>query len=102
MYVVQLTQTDPNYVYGKRIFYIDMETFNYVHIENYDQKGRLYRTFDMGYSFHPEMGYFSWSASPMLNTDRIDHHSTVAVAYVFPALWTREDISMGSVVKLGK
>lgn len=102
MYVVQLTQTDPNYVYGKRIFYIDMETFNYVHIENYDQKGRLYRTFDNGYAFHSEMGYFSWSASPMLNTDRIDHHSTVAVAYVFPALWTRGDISMSGVVKLGK
>jgi len=93
---------DPNYVYGKRIFYIDMETFNFVHIENYDQKGRLYRTWDNGYAFHPEMGYFSWSASPTLATDRIDHHSTVAIYYVLPALWTRGDISMGSVVKQGK
>ena len=44
VYVVQLTQQDPNYVYSKRIMYIDKETFYLFYVENYDQKKRLYRS----------------------------------------------------------
>ena len=60
IYVVKLTQLDPSYVYGHRIFYIDKETFLYYHVENYDRKGRLYRTWDGNYGWMPEMGDLNW------------------------------------------
>jgi hypothetical protein len=45
------------YTYSKRIYYIDMETFACIYNEDYDQKGRLYRTqYYHGYSFFPEYG----------------------------------------------
>lgn len=102
LYVVKLTQLDSNYVYSYRIFYIDKETFNFFHIENYDQKGRLYRTWDGNYSFFPEMGVFTWSG--MLNSlrDHIDLHSGVNQPYELPAFWSRKDISLSGLLRRAK
>ncbi len=102
IYVVKLTQKDPNYVYGHRIFYIDAETFNFLHIENYDTKGRLYRTWDCNYSFFPEMGTFSWSGSIILMRDHIDTHSGAQQPYQLPAFWERKDISLKGVMMKAK
>jgi len=102
MYVVQLTQLDKNYVYGKRIFYVDKETFNYHLIQNYDQKGRLYRSYEVNYSFIPEMGIFSWSGALILMRDHVDLHSTVVQSYQLPAFWTRADVSLKGMVKKEK
>jgi hypothetical protein len=102
MYVIKLTQKDSNYVYGHRIFYVDAETFNFLHIENYDQKGRLYRTWDGNYSFFPEMGIFSWSGSLILMRDHIDTHSGAQQPYQIPAFWDRSDISLKGVMGMAK
>ena len=102
MYVVQLTQKDPNYVYSSRIFYIDKETFNYHYIENYDHKGRLYRSLDGCYGFIPEMGAYGWAGAMLLMKDHIDLHSGVQQPYQVPAFWNREDVSMRGLVVKGK
>ena len=102
IYVVKLTELDPNYVYGHRIFYIDAETFNFLHIENYNQKGKLYRTWDGNYGWVPEMGMFSWSGSLILMRDHIDLHSGVQQPYQLPAAWGRSDVSMKSLTSQGK
>jgi hypothetical protein len=102
LYVIKLTQLDPNYVYSYRIFYVDKETFNFFHIENYDQKGRLYRTWDGNYSFFPEMGMFSWSGMLNVMRDHIDLHSGVQQPYQLPAFWTREDVSLKGLVDKSK
>ncbi|MBI5443573.1 MAG: DUF1329 domain-containing protein [Deltaproteobacteria bacterium] len=102
MYVVKLTQQDPNYVYSYRLFYVDKETFNYIHVENYDQKGRLYRTFNTSLSFFPEMGMFSWSGALGLAADHIDLHSGPQQSYQLPAFWTRDDISLQGLVGKAK
>jgi hypothetical protein len=99
MYVVKLTQLDPNYVYKYRLFYIDKETFNYYHIENYDRKDRLYRTWDGNYSFFPEMGTTTWSGSFILMRDHIDAHSSVEQPYMLPAQWNRSDVSIEGFMK---
>jgi hypothetical protein len=98
VYVLQMTQQDPNYVYSKRIMYIDKETFLFYHVENYDRKGRLYRTFDITYGWHPEMGAFSWGA---YNSERdyVDKHSMFIKSYMLPALWERRDVSVDAFVK---
>jgi hypothetical protein len=101
MYVVELTQLDPNYQYSKRIFYIDKETFQHLEVLNYDQKGRLYRTNFLVYSWHPEMGTLAWTGFDVLR-DHIDTHSGVQHNYQLPAYFNREDVSMGSVVSEAK
>ncbi len=98
VYVVQMTQQDPNYVYSKRIFYIDKETFLFYHVENYDQKGRLYRTFDITYGWYPEMGTFAWSAYNH-ERDYVDKHSMFIKSYALPALWDRRDLSIEAFSK---
>jgi hypothetical protein len=102
MYVVKMTQLDPNYVYSYRILYIDKELLLYTHIENYDRKGRLYRTWDMNYSFFPEMGGASWHGSFINSRDYVDKHSSLNVFYEFPAFYSREDMSLAGMIKREK
>jgi hypothetical protein len=102
VYVVKLTQLDKNYIYGHRIFFIDKETFNFHHAEHYDQKGRLYRTFDHPWSFFPKMGLFSWGWAPTVGLDHIDAHSTLGQSFEVPAFFTRADISLKGVLRRGK
>ena len=92
VYVVRMTQLDPGYMYGARVFYIDKETFLYHHIENYGQKGRLYRTRDMVYSFFPDMGAFSWESQ--LIKDYLNMRSNFEVMYTLPARWGRGDVDI--------
>ncbi|MBI5603784.1 MAG: DUF1329 domain-containing protein, partial [Deltaproteobacteria bacterium] len=97
-WVVQLTQLDKNYVYGKRIFYVDKEILYPHHIESYDQKGRLYRTYDAVWGFIPEMG--TYNQFHTLALDHIDTHSTAYHSYSYPALWlNRSDVSMSGMIK---
>ncbi len=94
IYVVKLTQQDRNYVYSQRIFYVDKETFMYYHIENYDQKGRLYRTWDCSNGWFPEMGILAGAGGLNLQKDIVDQHSGVFQSYVLPAFWKRAELTI--------
>ena len=98
VYVVKLTQTDPNYIYSSTILYIDQETFLYHHIENYDRKGRLYRTATSTWSDRVEMGMHPmWQG---ILRDYIDLHSNLSFVYSFPAAWiNREHVNLQSLIK---
>ena len=101
MYVVKLTQLDESYVYGFRIFYIDKETFLIHYVENYDRKGRLYRTSSPRLAFHPAMGMFTFFDGIL--ADHIDLHSTWGVCYAVPTpMLSRSDVSMRAVAGLTK
>ncbi|MGA2517384.1 MAG: DUF1329 domain-containing protein [Thermodesulfobacteriota bacterium] len=102
VYVLQLTQQDPNYVYSKRIMYMDKETFNIFYVENFDKKGRLYRTGENIFGFYPEQGWFTWLYDVM--ADHVDTHSTLLHGYFdqFTFWLTREDCSVGRLTKIGK
>jgi hypothetical protein len=76
MYVIEMTELDPGYVYSKRVVYIDAETFLHVLSENYDRKGRLYRTFENANQFWPDSGMVNPSSMQFMQ-DRIDAHSTI-------------------------
>ena len=91
-YVLELDQQDPNYVYSKRIFYIDKETFLHYIVQNYDQKGRLYRTWDHNLTFFPEMGAWAQTWNLILIRDYVDHHSTAYQPVSFPVKLKRSDI----------
>lgn len=94
IYVVQLTQMDKNYVYSKRVIYIDRETFMLYNSENYDRKGRLYRSWFHQYGFVPEFGAFHGGTGVQCWRDYIDIHSTMRQdSLCAPAFWKRTDLS---------
>lgn len=101
MYVVKMTQLDKNFVYSYRIVYFDKETGMLVHIENYDQKGRLYRSTRAQRPFTPEMGMFGMGCG--VACDHLDMHSSYTLGFMMPAPWlTRSDVSLRGLVVRGK
>jgi hypothetical protein len=102
VYVLQLTQLDPNYIYKKRILYVDKETFLILFTEMYDQKGRLYRNQYLAYTFYPEQGMFSWNR--VSAADHVDLHSMFAEIWIDPfAYWVNRDYTgIGGLMKTGK
>jgi hypothetical protein len=94
MYVVQLTQLDPSYVYSKRVIYVDKEMLIYHELQTYDRKGRLYRMFQTAWTFFPDVGSWWLHGAPQLTRDYIDKHSTVFQGLCFPAVWDRSDLSL--------
>jgi hypothetical protein len=102
-YVLELTQLDPNYIYSKRVFYIDKETFICLIAAYYDQKGRLYRTqFYEGYIFFPEFGQGMMYGGVISQHDYIDLHSTFQVFFNLPAVFTRKNFTIQYLIKMGK
>jgi hypothetical protein len=100
-YVIQLTQLDKNFVYGKRIIYLDAETFLFHSILNYDQRDRLYRGTHALYAFVPEMGMFRQQT--LVLTDNVDVHSGLTRKFVQLTPWvTREHVGLQGVIKKGK
>lgn len=97
IYVIELKQLDPNYVYSRRLMYVDQETWAHYMVVNFDQKDRLYRTNYIIYSWHPKMGMLAWNGFDILR-DHIDTHSGMQHNYMVPALWGRDDISMAGVI----
>lgn len=102
LYVVELNQLDSNYVYSRRIFYVDRETFVFYHIQNFDRKGQLYRMFYLNWSFFPEMGKLSWCGALTLATDRLDTHSSAGYMYDIPAFCDRNDFGLKGMTKGAK
>ena len=102
VYVIEAKQLDSNYIYSKRLLFFDKETFKFIYMENYDKKGRIYRTIDKIYAFHPEQGVLVWFKSMSLN--HIDTHSTITHPYFDPfALWVkRSHVNIGTLMRLGK
>jgi len=84
MYVVEMEQLDSTYVYSKRIYYIDKETFLILACEYYDQKGRLWRTNNILYGFFPDMGILMWAGGSYF--DHIDVHTTLEQDFIMISL----------------
>jgi len=45
-YVVEAVCTDPGYIYGKAIWYVDPELWNIPYCEKYDKYGKMWKTMD--------------------------------------------------------
>ncbi len=64
VYKLTLEIKDKNYMYGKRVAWIDKETYFVNYTEFYDQKGNLYRTWHNGYWWTKEGGH-DWAISEL-------------------------------------
>ena len=100
--VIEMIQQDPSYVYGKRILYMDKETFMIHLIENYNQKGKLYRTQLANWYFDRETGVHGAPINMPLLRDHIDLHTTLGPLITWPASWERRDLSLQELVRKGK
>ena len=101
-YVLQLTQLDRNYLYSKRIIYIDKENFMCQHSANYDKKGQLYRTQLYTMVWMPEIGQMVPFGTQTMQFDHIDEHATFQVQFTLPGAFDRVDFSMRGLIKKGK
>lgn len=101
MYVIKMIQLDKNFVYGHRILYFDKETFFLRLVENYDQKGRLYRTYESIFTFIPDMGMPNYG--DLLAQDHIDLHSSASHNIIMPTPWIgRDKVSLEYLFTKGK
>ncbi|MEW6443630.1 MAG: DUF1329 domain-containing protein [bacterium] len=89
VWVVEMHQRDPNYLYSKRVIYFDKETLMPLLFECYDKKGRYYRTFENLWGEVVPMGIFNSILN--VSADWIDVHSTLTFAPSFPATWMSRD-----------
>ncbi|MBW1894897.1 MAG: hypothetical protein JRI91_14560, partial [Deltaproteobacteria bacterium] len=113
-YVLQMTKLDKNYVYSKRVLYIDKETFRSVFLyidketfrsvfsANYDQEGRLYRTQIYLTAFMPDTGQIASYGSHILQFDHLDLHSSFQMPIPFPASFARRDFTIEYLINRGK
>jgi len=102
VYVLQMTQLDPNYVYSKRIYYIDKELWDCLYNENYDQKGQLYRAqYYASYNYMPE-GFQHNYGGYAVQRDYLDRHSSLGIIAASPAPWSRSRFSIQGLIKRGK
>jgi len=101
-YVLVMTQMDPNYIYSKRIYYVDKESFIIGWGAFYDQRGRLWRTYNVTRAFIPECGQILSHGLPAWQVDYIDSHSTGQMLTSVPAKYVRRHINIENVIKKGK
>ncbi|MBT8342099.1 MAG: DUF1329 domain-containing protein [Desulfatitalea sp.] len=102
VYVLELIQKDPSYVYGRTILYMDKETFYLQASLNYDQKGRLFR----GMLFYPfqeaEMGVLGAFISINWNF-QTPQTGYLAIGPPLPAPWLdRNFFSFQNLQRMGK
>ncbi len=81
-YVIEMKQLDSNYIYSKRLYWVDKENFLFLMGEMYDQKGRLWRSQNTQYAFSQESGTYGWFQT--WAWDHIDVHSSFITSYEFP------------------
>ncbi len=101
-YSLRMTQLDPNYIYSKRVYHIDKETWQPAWAEFYDQKGRLYRTYNVTFAYIPECGQSVPHGVPSWQVDYIDTHSSYQVLTEMPANHSRRAFNMENLTRKGK
>jgi len=103
VYLLEMTQLDPNYLYSKRTFYIDQENYSCLLGIYYDQNGQKYRAqLYAGSSFVPDCGMNVSYGQFIEQFDYIDLHSTFQMMIGWPAAHSRNTFSMGYLIKRGK
>jgi hypothetical protein len=101
-YVLQMTQLDTNYIYSKRIIYIDRESFRSSFSANYDQEGRLYRSQSNIHVFRSDTGHIFTYGTHTIQFDHLELHSSFQMPFPFPAPFERKEFSIEHLIKKGK
>jgi len=101
-YALQMTQLNNNYIYSKRMLYIDKETFTCTYSANYDQRGQLYRSQYYVWTFMSEIGQLVFWGMYSAQHDHIDQHSTFQMQVPLPGAFPRKSFTIQELMKYGK
>ncbi len=101
-YALQMTQLDNNYIYSKRVLYMDKENFTCTFSANYDQRGQFYRSQFFIWTFMSELGQLVPWGMPTVQHDHIDLHSTFQMQVPLPADFPRISFTIQELIKRGK
>ena len=74
-YIVEPTHKDPNYIYGKRVWYIDPESYIILYVMDWDKEGRLWKEHDLQQVIYKKQMFNPFSTP-------IDHqrvHGSIAI-----------------------
>jgi len=78
-YVVEAIHKNPNYVYGRQVWYFDPETWSMLYADKYDKQGRMWKIFDMPQTItkmEEAEGSVAWT-STTITIDLQRDHATV-------------------------
>jgi hypothetical protein len=101
VYIIEMKQLDSSYIYSKRVVYVDKESFVPLLAETYDQKGRLWRSFQLTWAFVPETGSYTYWQNWM--QDHLDVHTTLDAGLEWPAEdMDRSEFSRKKLMRLVK
>jgi len=101
-YVLQMTQLDTNYIYSKRVIYIDRESFRCSFSASYDQEGRLYRSQCNTHVFLSDTGHIITYGTQTFQFDHLELHSSFQLPVPFPAPFERKEFTIEHLIKKGK
>lgn len=68
LWVVEVVNKDPNYIYGKQIWYLDPESWQMSFKVMYNRQGLLWKMYEMCYNEYPSYG---GGKTPMPNAEHI-------------------------------
>jgi len=102
IYTILVTELDKNYVYSKRIIFMDKETFFIPVTDCYDQKDRLYRSIWWHQCFIPKAGIIANVGGYFIAADHVDEQSNFSIEYGIPANYQPGDVSLKGVLKMAK
>ncbi len=74
VWIVEIKHLDPTYIYSKRIWYVDKETFGIIQTFLFDQSDRLWKVFDICWRLSPETGELDYARGWI--GDIINRHAT--------------------------
>jgi len=74
-WLVEMKSKDPSYQYSKRLIWIEKETFDVRHVQYFDRRGNLWRSWLPIKQFDPLTGAWSWYGGDVM--DHINKHRTV-------------------------
>ena len=102
LWAVECISLDKNYVYSKRVLYVDQEMLSIIHSDCYDQKGRLYRALKSSFGWNPDLPYYGLSGGWTSARDHVDVYSDFNFQYLIPGRYEAKDLSLRGLLKRAK
>ena len=73
--MVEFKELDPNYMYSRRVYFVDIENQYLLHSEFFDQAGRLWRSWLRDIVLEDDTGYYTENLIDIV--DHLNIHRTI-------------------------